>query len=124
MSPELTQYLHGAKYIKKFNKKNEEYQALSWMGKFLGNKIPLSADELQKKTRQLMQQYNAHAKKKGRKGRMIYHNGKLAIQSKKTKKNVLRGRGMFEGGDYDAPPEFLGADFHPDAPYLDDDDLY
>lgn len=122
MSSQLTQYLHDAKYITKLNKKDEEIQVLSRIGQFLGNKIPMSADELKKKTRQFMQQYNAQAKNKGRKGRMIYHNGKLAIQRKKN--NVLRKRGMFEGGDYEAPAEFMGADFHPRAPYLSDDGLY
>lgn len=132
MSPLLKTYLHDAKYIKKINKKGEEYEVLSRMGKFLANKIPPTSDELLRRYSQLMKKnheltnYNkqlkeSHAKKNNVKGRLVYNKqGKIGYKIPKR----FRGREMFGGGDDDAPPEFLGADFHPDAPYLDDDGLY
>ena len=138
MSLQLINYLNDTKYIEKPNKKGEIIKGLSWMGRFLGKKIPQTQDELLRRNNQLEQQLTNYNKlrasqatasqpqanqAKGNKTNGRYRKGNFNRLNYHFKKGVGT-REMFEGGDYDAPPEFLGADFHPDAPYLNDDDLY
>jgi len=128
MSNRLTKYLNDTKIIEKKNRNGNLIKQLSWIGRFLGKKIPQTQDELLRRNNQLEQQLTNYNKLKA-----IHStaNKANASQSRKKPNGHMNNKGTakvptrhLECGDYDAPPEFLGADFHPDAPYLNDDDLY